>query len=339
MDIASTVYSLTVGIVNFISEHEDKDALHDQISSIVVQIQSVVAPLMLHDIADEPLKQVLQSLQHVLSTVDGHLRSWRRAVRDECLQRYRPRKGIQPAFAGRSRPSTDGQHIKEVETQARPLLKKLERDDGASQFWRSCVGSDRLLLRLDENNTGHVTLKTLQDLVRDDDMKKVVNLYMAVWISDDLRINKPKVAVAQKKGVCVVQLSSTKTAKAWLKVNKSILKKHDTSGDLRFISDQARRELNDRGEVFNNRKAGEHITEFIRNEGFKAPILIFTTKRNIHTTRYVNLYPMTGSIGSNYKRFNQFVSALAERKTDDKDWLGFDRAAKTTKVDRGLLRY
>ncbi|KAF8878981.1 hypothetical protein CPB84DRAFT_1852217 [Gymnopilus junonius] len=277
MDIASTIYKFTMGIVNFISEHEDKDALHDQISNIVVQIQSIVAPLMLRDITDEPLKQVLQSLQHVLSTVDGHLQSWKenrtrrvfavvnpwavtseiREDRVQLMHQYIMLMGAMQVIdhvkgynlllpdGADPRPMTNAS--KEVETQARPALKEVSgEDDGVSQFWHSCVGSNlevaeaqlfcnalshwlgrklshifwkHLLLRLDENDTDPI-------------------FPLLVWISDDLCINKPKVAIAQKKGVCMVQVSSTKTAKVWLKVNKSILKKHDTPGDLCLISNQ-----------------------------------------------------------------------------------------------------
>ncbi|PPR00555.1 hypothetical protein CVT26_009884 [Gymnopilus dilepis] len=385
MDIATTVFQLTVGIVNFISEHEDKDALRGQISSIALQIQNVVAPLLLRDITDEPLRQVLHSLQHTLSTVDCHIRSWKesrskrmyaavnpwavsselREDREQLMQQYIMLmgamqvvdhvKGYRLLLPDGADPPTSAKPSEEQTSLHTTGSKEVEM----LQFWRSRIGQEvevaearafcralsswlgkefndvaqkRLLLRLDERQTGHVTLKALQDLVQDDGLERVVNIYTAdpsfpllVWISDDLTFNKKKVAFAQSKGLCVVQLSSTTTAKAWLKINKGVLKKHDNPGDLRFISDQARRELNKHGIIYNNRKAGEHITRFIRQEGFQAPILVYTSKRSVNLTRYVESFPSTGSIGSHYKVYAEFVSCLARRRGDDAAWVGFNR--------------
>lgn len=77
MDIASSVYTIAVGIVNFIAEQEDKDSLQVQISDTVVQIQNVIRKLLLRDVPDLPLRQTLQTLQNLLSNVDSHLRSWK----------------------------------------------------------------------------------------------------------------------------------------------------------------------------------------------------------------------------------------------------------------------
>lgn len=41
------------------------------------------------------------------------------------------------------------------------------------------VATQRLLLRLDNNNTGYVSLATLQDLVQNGNMKEIINLYSA----------------------------------------------------------------------------------------------------------------------------------------------------------------
>ena len=76
MDIASTVYTLTVGIIQFVAEHGDKDALKEQISTIAIQIQSIITPLRLRDIPSAPLRNVLEALQTVLRNVEEHLRSW-----------------------------------------------------------------------------------------------------------------------------------------------------------------------------------------------------------------------------------------------------------------------
>ena len=76
MDVASTVYSLTVGIAQFIAEHGDKDAMKEQISTIAIQIQSIITPLRLRDMPSAPLRNVLEALQTVLKNVEEHLRSW-----------------------------------------------------------------------------------------------------------------------------------------------------------------------------------------------------------------------------------------------------------------------
>lgn len=106
------------------------------------------------------------------------------------------------------------------------------------------VARTRLLLRLDENKTGIVTLKMLQGLVGHGKLKSVILLYssgtvfpyskidlcynkvlapafpLLVWISDDLKANGRKATFAQKAGLSVIQLASTASAKAWIKVNK-----------------------------------------------------------------------------------------------------------------------
>lgn len=41
------------------------------------------------------------------------------------------------------------------------------------------VASQRLLLRLDHNNTGYVSLATLQDLVQNGNMTRTINTYSA----------------------------------------------------------------------------------------------------------------------------------------------------------------
>lgn len=77
MDIASTVYTITAGIVKFVAEHGDRESLQEQISDIVLQIQNVIRPLLIRDVADIPLRQTLHGLRNALSNVDSHLRSWK----------------------------------------------------------------------------------------------------------------------------------------------------------------------------------------------------------------------------------------------------------------------
>jgi len=75
MDVVSTVYSLTVGIVQFVAEHGDKDVMKEQISTIAFQIQTVISPLRLRYMPSI-LRKVLEALHTVLRNVEEHLRSW-----------------------------------------------------------------------------------------------------------------------------------------------------------------------------------------------------------------------------------------------------------------------
>ena len=71
-------------------------------------------------------------------------------------------------------------------------------------------------------------------------------------------------------------------------------------------------------------KAGNEITKFIRDEGFTAPILIYTNKRGLELTRYVNLYPNTGSLtGSDYKVLHEYLESLGARRKGDTGWMKF----------------
>ncbi|KDR83207.1 hypothetical protein GALMADRAFT_134695 [Galerina marginata CBS 339.88] len=377
MDLASTVFNLAVGIVNFISEHEDKESLQEQISDIVVQIQNVIAPLLLRELTDEPLKQVLQSLLNVLSNVDSHLRSWKESRSRRMIALVNPWAVTQEVKEDRVQlmhqyillmgamqvvDHVKGYNLYPSEAKEPPPSpgsskqgKAKAKVDEVLEFWNSYIGSDlevvksrqlcehlstwsgkklgnvarsRLLLRLDENRSGYVTLKTLQQFARNKKLKEHIELYssdpkfpLLVWISDDITINTAKAGFAQTCGVSVVQLVSTTTAKAWIKVNQSVLKKHDNPADLRFITDQVRIEPNSAGVPYKNRQAGNHITKFIRDEGFSSPILVFTGRQTLPKTRYVESYPMTGS-AAGAERYERFISALGKRRKDDKDWVG-----------------
>lgn len=80
-------------------------------------------------------------------------------------------------------------------------------------------------------------------------------------------------------------------------------------------------ELDLQGKPFKNLRAGNEILKFIRDEGFKAPVLIYTNEKTLHRTRYVESYKSAGSIGGNFPMFKNYVQALAERQDHDKDWM------------------
>ena len=75
--IAKAVYGLAVGIINFIAEHEDKDAINQEISSIATLIQSIIHPLLSRRITNLSLQQCLQNLQTVLSNTHEHMKMWK----------------------------------------------------------------------------------------------------------------------------------------------------------------------------------------------------------------------------------------------------------------------
>ena len=64
--------------------------------------------------------------------------------------------------------------------------------------------------------------------------------------------------------------------------------------------------------------------KFIRDQGFMAPILIYTDKKGIELTHYVEKDRMAGSIASHYNVFKEYVTALGARKKDDKGWNKFN---------------
>jgi hypothetical protein len=194
----------------------------------------------------------------------------------------------------------------------------------------SPVARKRLLLRLDERNTRHISLSTFQEVIKGGKLSEVVRSYtkdpqlpLLVWIDDSVIGNAPKVLEATKRGVTVIQLASTSTAQAWITMNKDFLMKHDNPSDIRYMSDQTRTEPGADGAMFTNKNAGFQIMKFIRDQGFKAPILICTSKQSVEFTRYVEKYRMAGSI-ANHRVFRDYVAALGARRQDDRGWMKFN---------------
>ena len=90
LSIAHAVYGLAVGITNFIAEHDDKDAVHQQISIIVTQIQNIIHPLKSRKLINLPLEQCLQGLQSVLSSTDEHMKAWKESRSRRILALFNP---------------------------------------------------------------------------------------------------------------------------------------------------------------------------------------------------------------------------------------------------------
>ncbi|KAF8955218.1 hypothetical protein BDZ97DRAFT_1927076 [Flammula alnicola] len=195
----------------------------------------------------------------------------------------------------------------------------------------SPIACKRLLLRLDPLNMGSVSYETFKELIKNGKMTEVISslsedppLPLLVWIDDDLVGTAHRVLEAMNCRVTVIQLASTSAAKTWIEMNQEYLKAHDNPGDIRFISNQVRIEPGPDGVSFRNEDAGTQITEYIRGQGFKAPVLIYTDRQSILRTRYVESDRMAGSVSSDDKVFKDYVAALGARKTSDKGWNKFD---------------
>lgn len=63
--------------------------------------------------------------------------------------------------------------------------------------------------------------------------------------------------------------------------------------------------------------------KFIRDRGFQAPILIYTNKKSLRLTRYVESYPNAGSAAGHHEVYQEYIAALGARRTDDKGWMKF----------------
>jgi len=101
------------------------------------------------------------------------------------------------------------------------------------------------------------------------------------------------------------------------------LKKNDGPKNFRFISDQVHHEIDSKGVLHKNKKAGNEIMKFIRDEGFKALILICTSKQQIDSTRYVQSYPNTGLLTGDKKVLHEYLESLGARRKGDKGWMKF----------------
>lgn len=73
-----------------------------------------------------------------------------------------------------------------------------------------------------------------------------------------------------------------------------------------------------------NDKAGYQLTSFIRSRDTPVPILVYTSKANLHLTKYVDDFDMVGSLCGNYPVFQAYVAALAAGRKDDTRWLGYN---------------
>ncbi|KAF8965890.1 hypothetical protein BDZ97DRAFT_738998 [Flammula alnicola] len=392
MDVASTVYNLTVGILAYIGQLGEMRDVTNEIASTLQLMQTNMTPLFSDPEtleANQSLVNNLHSIQEILCDINYHLRLWTESRSHRFLRWVQPLTATQQLKGDRDRlmvryimltgalqivdhvhgynvipsvPHTP-QRALSIDTPIQSLPFTIEPTVSTANpevvdFWDKCYGDGtvsaktshfcvdissylalylsplackRLLLRLDPRNTGYVSCETFEQLIKNGKMTEVISSYsedpplpLLIWIDDDLVGNAPKVLEATKYGVTVIQLASTSTAKTWIDVNKEYLKAHDNPGDIRFISDQVRVEPGPDGVPFRNEDAGTQITKYLRGQGFKAPILIYTDRQSILKTHYVESDKMAGSVSSHYKVFKDYVAALGARKTGDRGWNKFD---------------
>ncbi|KAF9456833.1 hypothetical protein BDZ94DRAFT_1314782 [Collybia nuda] len=209
-----------------------------------------------------------------------------------------------------------------------------------------------LMLRIDEFAIGGITPADLQSVVGTGSLRGFVNIYskdsslspstssslqkrdwwytnpnkqkvalpLLVWIDDHPLANIGIVREAQNRGINVVQLKSTAIAKDWVKSHSDFLRYNDHPSKVRFISDNHRNEHTTR--IFLNMSAGENILRYLRGRKYKFPVLIYCG-RSINQTTYVQDHTLSGSTNSPHVT-TQYVRSLAEGKSDDTKWMGFN---------------
>ena len=339
--LATTIYRLSVGIVNFVGQHQEQGALITNISNIARQIQGIIAPLLRPDhVTYDSVKQVLQALQKTLTRADRHLRAWKKHPTQRLIAFVNPSAMTSELREDREQlvhqcillsvAMQVGDHMR----QYRLLLPSAE-DDTSTLPEYSEVAHSRSSSQT-SSSSSKIHRKESRSILKP-------TLPLLIWIDDHPEGINRNAAYASKRGVTVVQLGSTSATKSWIRVNKGVLliyqqsrifglmvfsadflKKHDDPRNLRFISDQVRHEVNPKGVLCKNPKAGNDITKFIRDEGLTAPILIFTSHRGIGLTRYVESYADTGSLkGSDYRVLHEYVEALGARRRGDMGWMKF----------------
>jgi hypothetical protein len=102
------------------------------------------------------------------------------------------------------------------------------------------------------------------------------------------------------------------------------LKKNEDSGRIRFVINQVLYERNDYYMLSTNDKAGYQVTSFIRLRDIRVPILVYTSKSNLHLTKYVEDFDMVGSLCGNDLVFQAYVAALAGGRKDDTRWTRYN---------------
>ncbi|KAF9529012.1 hypothetical protein CPB83DRAFT_893970 [Crepidotus variabilis] len=142
-----------------------------------------------------------------------------------------------------------------------------------------------------------------------------------VWIDDNNEYNQYEIQHADSIGIQVIELNSTAEAKAWVQANLEFIRENDQPSRLRFISDNVRRETNERVGDYLNVDAGQSILRFLREQSINAPVLIYTSA-SIDSTRYVESFGAAGSTTS-AEVCLRYIENLSARKNNDVGWQEF----------------
>ena len=220
MDVASTVYALavaiyklSVGIVNFAGQHQEKGPLITNISDIASQIQVIIAPLLLpNDVAYDSVKRVLQALHKALAQTDRHLRAWkeRRTLR----------------FVAFVNPSAVTSELREDREQlvheCLLLMVAMQVGDHMRQYQLLLPSADKDASTLPEYSEVALSRRSSGSQIHKLGPCSVLKptLPLLIWIDDDLEGNNSIAVYASKRGVTVVRLGSTAATKTWIRVNK-----------------------------------------------------------------------------------------------------------------------
>ena len=223
MDGASTVYALSVaiyklsvGIVHFVGQHQEKGPLITNISDIAHQIQTIIAPLLLpNHVTYDSVKQVLQALQKALSRTDRHLRAWKE----------RPTLRF-VAFVNPSAVTSELREDRErLVHQCLLLLVAMQVGDHMRQYRLLLPTSDDDTSTLPQYSEVALSRRSSSSQIHKPESHSILKptLPLLIWIDDDLEGNTRNAAYASKCGITVVRLGSTSATKTWIRVNKGEL--------------------------------------------------------------------------------------------------------------------
>jgi len=208
--LATTIYKLSVGIINFAGQHQEKGPLISNISNIVRQIQCIISPLRHPDhVTYDSVKEVLQTLHKALLRTDRHLRDWKHPT--------------QRLFAFIN-PSAVISELREDREQLVHQCVLLSVALQVGDHMRQC----RLLLPSADNNTStlpeynEVAFSQGSSQIRRSESRSILKptFPLLLWIDDHPEAINRDASYASRCGVTVVQLGSTLAAKAWIRANR-----------------------------------------------------------------------------------------------------------------------
>jgi len=214
--LAVAIYKVTVGIVNFVGQHQEKGPLITNISDIAREIQTIIAPLLLpNHVTYNSVKQALQMLQQALARTDQHLCAWKERPTLRFVAFVNPSAVITALREDRE----------QLVHQCIFLQVAMQAGDHMRQF--------RLLLPTANNDTStlpeysEVALSPRSSSSQTHKLESRTilkpTLPLLIWIDDDLEGGSRKASYASKCGITVVLLGSTSATKNWIRVNKGEL--------------------------------------------------------------------------------------------------------------------